>query len=233
MKKYNIFALLLFSFHFTFSQKIKVEFLVKNDSLPKKERNEFIYLVKNTDVSAAKYIGRLKVTNKLNSMDMAVFWLKDKAQKKGANSFKFIEFKNENNINELILDTYVVDEKIKLVNKNNLPKNKLFIFGKDNIEKETIEEYHINDTLGKIKSFHYTVVDFYNEIKINKGKALGTSIKLKPSETNNLYFINFSGFGASGTSTQSGGIGLSFTGGSIIKMDVDYGLLLAHIYTLN
>lgn len=233
MKKYKILALLFFTFHFAFSQIIKVEFLVKNDSLPKKERKDFIYLEKNTDVSNAKYIGRLKVINKQNSIYMAVYLLKDKAQKKGANSFKFIEFKNENNINELVIDAYVINEDIKLINKNNLPKNKLFFFGKDNIEKQTTEEYSLNDDLKQFKSFHYTIVDFDKEVKIYKGKAFGSSLILKPSGSNNLQFINFSGFGASSTSMASGGAGLSFSGGSIIEMDADYGLLLTNIFTLN
>ena len=233
MKKYKILTILLFTFHFAFSQLIKVEFLVKNDSLPKKERKDFIYLEKNTDVSNAKYIGRLKVTNKQNSIYMAVYLLKDKAQKKGANSFKFIEFKNENKITELVIDAYVITEEIKIINRNNLPKNKLYFFGKDNIEKQTIEEYSLNDDLKQIKSFHYTIVDFDKEVKIYKGKAFGSSLTLKPSDLNNLQFINFSGFGASSTSMASGGVGLSFSGGSIIEMDADYGLLLTNIFTLN
>ena len=228
----KILTLILMSFaiNLCFSQKIKIEYIIKNDSLPKKEKRDFFYLAKETDIANAKYIGRLKATNKFSYIDMAIYLLKDQAQKKGANSFKFVEFKNGNGINELIIDTYVIGDEIKRTNQYNLPKNKIYFFGKDNLEKETIEEYSLNDELKKIKSFHYAIVEFDKPMKIAKGKVFGTTLKVKPNENGDSLFINFSGFGASSTSTPTGGIGIGLSGGNVIQMDSNYGLLLTNIY---
>lgn len=228
--KFLTIILLIFTINLCFSQKLKIDFIIKNDSLPKKEKRDFIYLSKETDIKNAKYIGRLKATNKFNYIDMAIYLLRDKAQKKGANSFKFVDFKNSNGINELIIDAYVINDEIKNLNENFLPKNKIYFFGKDNLEKETSEEYFVNNESKKIKSFHYVVIDFETEIKISKGKTLGATLKTKPTENNNLKFINFSGFGASPISSPSGGIGINFSGENIIQMEKDYGLLLTNIY---
>lgn len=232
MKKNKIlfFIFLSITVNFCYSQKLKIEFIVKNDSLEKKERNDFIYLAKETDVTNAKYIGRLKATNKFNYINTAIYLLKDKAQKKGANSFKFVDFKNENGINELIIDAYVIDNELKITNQNNLPKNKIYFFGKDNIEKEISEIYFVNDEEKINKSFHYTIIDFDSNMKISKGKTFGMTLNVKPNENKDSMFINFSGFGASTVSLPSGGIGIGFSGGSIIQMDNNYGLLLTNIY---
>lgn len=224
-------VLIWFATSFCFAQKLKVEYIIKNDSLPKKEKKNFIYLADETDITKARYIGRLKATNKMNSIDVAQMILKDKAQKMGGNSFKFVDFKNNDGISELTLDIYVVDENIILNNQNYLPKNKIYFFGKDNLKKETVEEYTLNDERKELRSLHYQVYDFDQPIKIKKGKMFGTTLNLKPNKDGNSIFINFSGFGMSANSTYNGGIGIGFSGGDIIIMDSDYGLLLSRIYT--
>ncbi|MBT0572166.1 hypothetical protein OKE80_03905 [Riemerella anatipestifer] len=231
MKKITILILMSFIINLCFSQKIKIEHVIKNDSLPKREKKDFFYLAKETDITKAKYIGRLKATNKFSYIDMVIYLLKDQAQKRGANSFKFVDFKNKDGINQLVIDVYVIGDEIKKINQDNLPKNNFFFFGKDNLGKEIIEEYSLNDEPRKIKSFHYTVMEFDKPMKVTKGKAFGTSVKVKPNENGDSMFISFSGFGASSISTPSGGIGIGFSGGNVTLMDSNYGFLLTNIYS--
>ena len=215
-----------------FSQKLKVDYIIKNDSLPKKERKDFIYIFKETDLTKARYIGRLRASGKAKELNFALIFLKDKAQKKGSNSFKFVKFKTENGISEIIVDTYVMDETSKMQNEKYFPKNKIYFFGKNNSEKETVEEYKLNNETKTLKSFYYSVVNFNEEIVIKKGSALGAVLKLKPTAKNSTNFINFSGFGATGITGAGGGIGINFSGGSITQMDPDAALLLTDIYSI-
>lgn len=231
MNRVLAFFIFLIAINFTFSQKVKVDFIVKNDSLPKREKRDFIYLDKQTDISKARYIGRLKVTNKSNFVNFAMLPLTEKAQRKGANSFKFVDFKNENGVNEIIIDAYVIDEEIKVLNENFRPKNKIYFFGKDNTEKDSSEEYKLNGETRVLQSFHYSVFDFDVPMIINKGKAFGTTLKLKPPTGGHSAYINFAGFGAMATPGYGGGgVGVSFSGGSVFQMNPDYALFLLNIY---
>lgn len=149
--KFLALAVLFMAFNVTFAQQIKVEFISKNDSLPKK----FIYLDKQTDVSNARYIGRIKATSKLNEIALSMIFIADKAKKKGANAFKFIDFKKTDGQYELLLDTYVIDGTIKESNKNFVSKHKIYFFGKDNINKNKTVEYKVN---GDIKNITFLAV---------------------------------------------------------------------------
>ncbi len=225
------FLLTLFlTIQFIPAQKTKVDFIIKNDSLPKKEKNNFTYLDNNTDVSAAKYIGRIKSTGKTGDISLAIIFISDKAKKKGANAFKFVDYKSQDAISEIVLDTYVIDETIKGANENLLPKNKIYFFGKDNMSRNLPEEYKLNGEIRSLDPFRYTVVEFDKEMTISKGKAFGTTLKLKPRDTESI-FINFTGFGASSNYMPAGGVGISFSGGNVIRMDKNIGLLLTRIFT--
>ncbi len=227
--KFLALAVLFMAFNVTFAQQIKVEFISKNDSLPKKEKKEFIYLDKQTDVSNARYIDRIKATSKLNEIALSMIFIADKAKKKGANAFKFIDFKKTDGQYELLLDTYVIDGTIKESNKNFLPKHKIYFFGKDNINKNKTVEYKVNGDIKTLHSLQYTEMAFTKEMVIGKGKTFGTTLTLMPDSDESV-FINFSGFGAS-PNASNGGIGLSFSGGSGVIMDKDTGLLLTNIFT--
>lgn len=225
------FLLTLFlTIQFIPAQKTKVDFIIKNDSLPKKEKYNFTYLDNNTDISAAKYIGRIKSTGKTGDISLAIIFISDKAKKKGANAFKFVDYRSQDGISEIVLDTYVIDETIKGSNESLLPKNKIYFFGKDIMSRNLPEEYKLNGEIRSLDPFRYTVVEFDKEMTISKGKAFGTTLKLKPMDTESI-FINFTGFGASPNYMPAGGVGISFSGGNVIRMDKDIGLLLTRIFT--
>ena len=222
-------AILLFStlfVNFLFSQKVNVEFITKTDSIYKKEKRDFIYLNEKTDLSAAKIIGKIKANGKADWHTL-FYSIMTKAQKLGANAFKYSKSSEEGDTNELIIDTYLISEKIKADNKEFLPKNKIYFFGRHN-KKGTTEEFKLNGKKTTLKAFHYAVYNLDKDTQINKGGFLGTTLNISPNPSGRSYYMNFSGFGPSAVMTGS----LSFTAGNIIQMDENYSLLLTHIYQI-
>ena len=222
-------AILLFStlfVNFLFSQKVNVEFITKTDSIYKKEKRDFIYLNEKTDLSAAKIIGKIKANGKADWY-MLFYSIMTKAQKLGANAFKYSSSSEKGDISELIIDNYLISEEIKADNKEFLPKNKIYFFGRHN-KKGTTEEFKLNGKKTTLKAFHYAVYNLDKDTQINKGGFLGTTLNISPNPSGRSYYMNFSGFGPSAVMTGS----LSFTAGNIIQMDENYSLLLTHIYQL-
>ena len=222
-------AILLFStlfVNFLFSQKVNVEFITKTDSIYKKEKRDFIYLNEKTDLSAAKIIGKIKANGKADWHTL-FYSIMTKAQKLGANAFKYSSSSEEGDTSELIIDTYLISEEIKTDNKEFLPKNKIYFFGRHN-KKGTTEEFKLNGKKTPLKAFHYAIYNLDKDTQINKGGFLGTTLNISPNPSGRSYYMNFSGFGPSAVMTGS----LSFTAGNIIQMDENYSLLLTHIYQL-
>jgi hypothetical protein len=222
-------AILLFStlfVNFLFSQKVNVEFITKTDSIYKKEKRDFIYLNEKTDLSAAKIIGKIKANGKADWYTL-FYSIMTKAQKLGANAFKYSSSSEKGDISELIIDNYLISEEIKADNKEFLPKNKIYFFGRHN-KKGTTEEFKLNGKKTPLKAFHYAVYNLDKDTQINKGGFLGTTLNISPNPSGRSYYMNFSGFGPSAVMTGS----LSFTAGNIIQMDENYSLLLTHIYQL-
>lgn len=222
-------AILLFStlfVNFLFSQKVNVEFITKTDSIYKKEKRDFIYLNEKTDLSAAKIIGKIKADGKADWHTL-FYSIMTKAQKLGANAFKYSSSSEKGDISELIIDNYLISEEIKADNKEFLPKNKIYFFGRHN-KKGTTEEFKLNGKKTTLKAFHYAVYNLDKDTQINKGGFLGTTLNISPNPSGRSYYMNFSGFGPSAVMTGS----LSFTAGNIIQMDENYSLLLTHIYQL-
>ncbi|RKW62675.1 MAG: hypothetical protein D8B49_04140 [Riemerella sp.] len=203
-----------------------MEFITKTDSIYKKEKRDFIYLNEKTDLSAAKIIGKIKANGKADWY-MLFYSIMTKAQKLGANAFKYSSSSEKGDISELIIDNYLISEEIKADNKEFLPKNKIYFFGRHN-KKGTTEEFKLNGKKTPLKAFHYAVYNLDKDTQINKGGFLGTTLNISPNPSGRSYYMNFSGFGPSAVMTGS----LSFTAGNIIQMDENYSLLLTHIYQL-
>ena len=222
-------AILLFStlfVNFLFSQKVNVEFITKTDSIYKKERRDFIYLNEKTDLSAAKIIGKIKANGKADWHTL-FYSIMTKAQKLGANAFKYSSSSEESDTSELIIDTYLISYKIMAYNMLFLPKNKIYFLVRHK-KKGTTEDFKLNGKKTTLKAFHYAVYNLDKDTQINKGGFLGTTLNISPNPSGRSYYMNFSGFGPSAVMTGS----LSFTAGNIIQMDENYSLLLTHIYQL-
>ena len=99
-------------------------------------------------------------------MNIALLYLQDKAQKKGTNSFRFVESKNENGLLELIIDAYVIDEETRLQNEAYFPKNKIFFFGRNNTDSKTMEEFKVNGETHTLPAYYFSTINFDNQTTI-------------------------------------------------------------------
>lgn len=231
MKKIILF--LLFVSHFSYSQT--VEFISKNDTLQKPKYPQFIYINDTTDTAELIKVARIKVTGSIENPRILFLTINMEAQKLGANSFQFIDFKrNEDNTAELILDVYFGTDEILEANFKNIPKNKIYIFGDDNLMRTKSQNYKIDGVKyvigsGEFKEFSVKVGE---ELKINKGGFTGMTIWITGVEDKPSTFINFSGTNVTGASYNpyNRGVGVSINTGFINKMEPNFALFLLKIF---
>lgn len=228
LKIITFISLCFFSLFFT--QKTKIEFLEKKDSLQKKERRDFIFIHTNTDLNTARYLSKIKGSGKTQSLNSVLMEVQRKSQKIGANAFKYITSKVENSNFEILLELYKIEEDVKSENKKFYPTNSIYVLGKDNLNEQTEEKYKLNKEEKTIKSGEYGIIPLNvgEKVSINKGGVMGMTYNYKGIEQMPSFFISFSGFGINGVAPN--GIGLSFSAGKIYETNIDYGLLLSEIY---
>lgn len=229
----NTIVFLLFICHFSYSQTI--EFLTKNDTLQKPKYQEFIYINDATDTVGSIKVARIKASGGFENPTQLFLKIKSESQKLGANSFRFNEFKkNEDNSAELILDVYFSTDEILGTNFKNIPKNKIYIFGDDNLLSNKSQNYKVNGIKYKIGSgqFKEFSVKVGEELKINKGGFTGMTIWIKGIEDKSSTFINFSGGNVTGASYNpyNRGVGISINTGFINKMEPNIALFLLEIF---
>ena len=215
-----------------------VEFLEKNDTIEKPKYQEFIYISENTDISAVKYVAKIKATGGLHNVTGLFLVLKSEAQQYGANSFKVDSFKMIDSQNgELILSTYYSDGEGDFFDDNfqNLPKDKIYIFGSQDMIDGKSQSYKVNGEKHEIQSGKFSLFDIKadEEVKINKGGFTGMTLWVKRKESGYCSFLNFSGIGLNGTSynAYSGGVGVSINTGTINKIEPNLALALLKIYS--
>ena len=231
MKKITLF--LLFICQISYSQTI--EFLTKNDTLQKPKYQEFIYINDATDTIGSIKVARIKASGGFENPTQLFLKIKSESQKLGANSFRFNEFKkNEDNSAELILDVYFSTDEILETNFKNIPKNKIYIFGDDNLLSTKSQNYKVNGVkyeigAGQFKEFSVKIGE---EMKINKGGFTGMTIWIKGIEDKSSTFINFSGANVTGASYNpyNRGVGISINTGFINKMEPNIALFLLKIF---
>lgn len=231
MKKIIVF--LLFICHFSFSQTI--EFITKNDTLQKPKYQEFIYLNDVTNTSELIKVAQIKASGSIENPTQLFLKIKSEAQKLGANSFRFNDFKkSEDNSVALILDVYFSTDEILETNFKNIPKNKIYIFGDDNLLKDKSQNYKIDGVKYEIGSgqFKEFSVKVGEELKINKGGFTGMTIWIKGIEDKSSTFINFSGANVTGASYNpyNRGVRISINTGFINKMETNLALFLLKIF---
>jgi len=231
MKKIILF--LLFVSHFSYSQT--VEFISKNDTLQKPKYPQFIYINDTTDSAELIKVARIKVTGSIENPRLLFLTINMEAQKLGANSFRFINFKkNEGDTAELILEVYFSSDEILEANFKNIPKNKIYIFGDDNLMRSKSQNYKIDGVKYEIGSgeFKEFSVKVGEELKINKGGFTGMTIWITGVEDKPSTFINFSGTNVTGASYNpyNRGVGVSINTGFINKMEPNFALFLLKIF---
>lgn len=163
--------------------------------------------------------------------------IKDAAQRKGANSFKFESFKKIDSENgELILSAYYVEGSFFDINFENLPKNKIYIFGNQNLLENKTQSYKVKSEKYEIENGKYKVFDINEseDIKINKGGFTGMTLWISRKEGEFSNYLSFSGIGLNevGYQPYGGGIGVSINTGTINRVEPNLALALLQMYTL-
>jgi len=230
-KKFTL--LVLITSCYLYSQKI--EFITKNDTLEKPEYQQFIYLCEATDLTTLKLVAKVKSTGSLNNIALLFENLKNETQKLGANAFRFENFKKIDTENgELVLSTYFCNDDTFDRNFENIPKNKIYIFGNQNLTEQKIQSYKVNGnkyeiTNGMYKEFQ---VQIGEEIKINKGGFAGATLWITGEENNSASFLSFSGIGLDGAlyNPGSNAVGMNISTGRISKIEPNFGLALLKIF---
>jgi len=212
-----------------------IEFIKKNDTLQRPKLQEFIYLFEDTVVSKSIFVAKIKATGSQKTPSHLFEKIKKAAQKIGSNTFKFESFKKTNADDaELILSVYFCDDSILDENFKSIPKNKIYIFGSQNLLENKVQTYKVQGEKfeiesGKFKSFE---IKLGEEIKINKGGFTGMTLWISGEENKLSSFLSFSGIGVGGAAYNpyNGGVGLNFNTGTINRVEINLALLLLKIF---
>lgn len=215
----------------------KVEFLEKGDTIQKPEYQTFVYIDDKTDLSGSIFVGKIKSSGKLGDVSELFNSIKSEAQRVGATAFRVESFRKTNPQNgELVLSVYFSQGDFFDVNFENLPKDKIFIFGSPDLTSKKSQSYKIDGKKYEIESgkFQQIEVPIAKEIKISKGGFTGMTLWVARKEGGYSSFLGFSGIGVNeiGVSPQGGG-GISINTGTIHKLEPNMALALLRIYEEN
>ncbi|UPT70374.1 MAG: hypothetical protein M0D53_14965 [Flavobacterium sp. JAD_PAG50586_2] len=232
MKKYLILLTLFLSYGV---KAQTIEYLQKGDTLQKPYYQQFIFICDSTDMASYKLVARIKATGSLKHTTNLYYSIKDAAQSKGANAYKLESLKRLNATDsELILSTYYVDGDFFNDNFKYIPKNKVFVFGNDDLTADKEQGYKVQGDKHTISSGQYKVfhIGENDEIKVSKGGITGMAYWFKRKEYGHSSFITFSGFGINGATANPGynGVGVSFNTGKINNVEPNLALFLVKIY---
>jgi hypothetical protein len=232
MKKTLILILLIVG-NLSFCQK--VEFIEKSDTIQKPKDKLFVYIFPETDLTTSKFVAKVKSTGNLNEIYSIFQKLENAVQKIGANAFRFDSFKRlDENTAELTLTAYFCEDNIFDINYKYVPKNKVFIFGSQNLSDFKKQNFKINGEKYEIQSGNYRAFDVKigEELKINKGGFTGMTFWIKGIEDKSATFLSFTGLGLGGVSynPQYGSAGININTGRIDRIDPSFALTLLKIF---
>lgn len=234
MKKF-LPLLLLFVSNVFYAQNIEI--LQKGDTIQKPKYQQFTYLCDSTDISQAIFIARIKSSGSLKNVTHLYYSIKDKAQGMGANAYRLESFnKTDASNGELTLSGFFINDSIYNANYAYVPKDKIFIFGNDNLTETKTQGYKVQGEKQEISSGKYKVFPIGEnaEIKINKGGFAGMTGWFRRTEYGHSKYLTFSGFGLNGGGASVGpgynGVGVSFNTGSINHVEANLALALLKIY---
>ncbi len=232
MKQLILFILLLAGAQ-SWAQTFTV--LEINDTLQRPKYQQFIYLSPTTSVDQAVFVAKIKASGSLKNISDLFDKIKVKAQAYGANAFQFVAFTAANpQEGELTLATYFAEDALLDTNFEALPKNKLYVYGNDNLLETKTQSYKVQGQKQEIASGQFQVYDLslQDELRINKGGFTGMTLFLSKQTEGYCYFLNFGGIGLAGAAVNPyGGIGVSISTGSISHVEPNLALLLLHIFT--
>ena len=234
IKKILLFTLLVSNVFYAQT----IEILQKGDTLQKPKYQQFIYLSDSTNTTTAKFVAKIKSRGSLKHTTNLYYFIKNEAHRLGANAYRFESFtKTDGDLNgELILSAYFCDDSLFDDNFQHLPKNKIIIFGNDDMTEHKTQGYKVQGKKYEIDGGQFKVFDINqnDEIQITKGGFTGTTLWYKRKEGGYSAYLTFSGFGINGGGTTYApgynGIGVSFNTGRINHVEDNLALALLKIY---
>ena len=235
MKKKLLLFILFISNGF-YAQSIEI--LQKGDTLQKPKYHQFICLSDSTDVSSAKFVAKIKARGNLRHTTNLYYFIRNEAQRLGANAYRFESFtKTNDGVNgELIVTAYFCEDSLFDTNFQHIPKNKIFVFGNDDMTEHKTQGYKVQGKKYEIDGGQFRMFDINekDEIQITKGGFTGTTLWYKRKEGGYSSYLTFSGFGINGGgatySPGYNGIGVSFNTGKINHVEDNLALALLKIY---
>lgn len=214
----------------------KVDFITKGDTLQKPEYQQLIYISDSTDVSNSIFVGKAKCVGELKNVISLFNSIRSKALEYGANSFKFESFRKIDQENaELVLSLYYNEGDFFDTNAEKLPKDKIYIFGLQNLLSDRTQAFKLDSIKYEISAGTYMEFDRKaEETRINKGGFSGETLYIKKSEEGFCKFLSFSGINVNGGQANpvSGAVGVSFNTGKINNIEPNLALALMKIYKL-
>ena len=231
--KQILLLLLLFVSQSFYAQTIEI--LEKGDTLQKAKYQQFIYLADSTNTTSATFVAKIKLRGSLKNTSNLYYYIKNKAQSWGANGFKFESFtKTDAENGELVLSTFFCEDSLFDANFENMPKDKIFIFGNDDLTENKVQGYKVNGQKLEISSGKFKVISIgeNDEIKITKGGFTGMTVWLKRKEYGFSSYLSFSGLGLNNASYAPGynGVGVSFNTGKINQIEANLALVLLKMF---
>jgi hypothetical protein len=208
--------------------------LESNDTLQRPKYQQFIYLSPSTSVDEALFVAKIKATGSLKNISNLFERIQVKAQDLGANAFQFVAFSAANALTaELTLAVYQASDSILESNFEQLPKNKVFMLGSDNLLDTKVQSYKFQQQKRSIAAGTYHVYDLnqHEVIRLNKGGFTGMTLFFNKQAEGNSHYLDCSGIGLAGAVYNPyGGLGVSITTGSIHRVEPNLALLLLDIF---
>lgn len=231
----SIIVIFFITCNFAHSQT--VTFLEKNDTLRKPSYKEFTFLNDSTDISRAVYVAKIKSEGSLKHPGELYEKIKAAAQTIGANTFRFESFSITNDGGgQLVLSAYYCDNIILGINYQNIPRDKVIIFGDDDLLQYRLQTFKVDGVKHEVHTGHYKVFDIPDgqTLTFSKGGFTGAATKIKGIKGRQNIFLSLTGFGPAGPTYEptNMGVGVSFTTGKIKPVEENLALLLMKVFNI-
>lgn len=208
----------------------------QGETLEKVRQNApFHFIHRTIDTTSLIFIGTFRASGNGNKSSIELLYntIQSASKKNGANSFKLISVKRnqEQEYGELVLETYYSTEETIHRSEESKRKNLIYIFSGESKGDGKVSTFKINDVRKELENGKYMRLELAEgeEIKISKGGITGTTAWFTGKADKPATYLSLTGFGVGPGVGQPGTVGLSFNTGRIYPMDKNLGELLTYI----
>lgn len=192
----------------------------------------FNFIENTTDSSTLKFVRTFKcISNEKDDIPSLYRAIIYQATNLGTNCYKVKNFERDSSgTMTLTLDTYIASGEILKMNQANHEKYAVYLFGDDKFNNKEYSVY-INGDKNILKSGNYIkyILEQGSRVKINKGGATGSTLKLEWESDKLSQYFSLSGFAFTEGPAGNSNLSLGMTTGQLNIIDADLGRLLAAI----